>query len=93
VSTDYDNDDDGDDGSTRNRDPASLMREVHEVLKATLGDSTSEALMFHLKKHIPGFEGRTSITLADIESALFDLFGSGAEVLVRIIRQRLEEHP
>lgn len=67
-----------------------LRKAVHEALK-TLGDDGSIALMFHLKKRVPGLEqGR--VTIEELESALTDLLGSGAQILLEDVRQRLRKH-
>lgn len=68
-------------------DQRRLMEALNETLKL-FGPDASQALMFHLKRRLPALEqGR--ITLEELESALSDLFGDGAEVLVSVVRQHL----
>lgn len=64
-----------------------LLEALNETLKL-FGPDASQALMFHLKRRLPALEqGR--ITLEELESALSDLLGAGAEVLANAVRQHL----
>lgn len=60
---------------------------MHEALKI-FGNDASEALLFHLKKRLPGL-GQDGTTLDDVESALNDLLGPGAQLLINTVRQIL----
>lgn len=59
----------------------------HESRKL-FGNDASEAPMFHLKKRLPELEGGV-VKLEDVESALKDLLGPGAQLLIDTIRQIL----
>lgn len=77
--------------ATKNSDLASLMQMVlYTALKETLGDSAAEALVFHLNRYISR-SGRGNPALNDVESALYDMFGPGADVLMGAIRRKLED--
>lgn len=64
------------------------MEALHEALNI-FGKDASAALMFHLKKRLPDLE-EDGTTLKDIESALYDLLGPGAQLLVNTVRQSLD---
>lgn len=74
----------------KNSDPASLMQMVYAALKETLGDSAAEALVFHLNRYVSR-SGRGNPALKDVESALSDMFGPGADMLMGAIRRKLED--
>jgi hypothetical protein len=76
--------------ATKNSDPASLMHMVYAALKETLGDSAAEALVFHLNRYISR-SGRGNPSLKDVEFALSDMFGPGAEILMDAIWRKLED--
>jgi hypothetical protein len=63
------------------------MEALQDALKI-FGNDASEALMFHLKKRLPGL-GQDDITVEDVESALYDILGPGAQLLVNTVRQVL----
>ena len=65
-----------------------LMEALHQALNI-FGNDASAALMFHLKRRLPGLE-ESGTTLKDIESALYDLLGQGAELLINTVRQSLD---
>lgn len=68
-------------------DSQSLLEALDMALKI-FGAEASEALKFHLKNRMPGFE-QGLMTLEDLESALSDLLGVGAEIVMSAVRQHL----
>lgn len=70
----------------KEHEPERLIKAVQESL-AMLGDNTYEALVFQMKERY-GVD-MYHFRLDDFESALRDLFGPGAEIIIGSIRQRL----
>lgn len=64
-----------------------IAEALQEALKL-FGNDAGEALMFHLKKRLPGL-GQDGTMLEDVESALYDILGPGAQLLINTVRQVL----
>ena len=64
-----------------------LIKAVRESL-VMLGDNTYEALMFQMKQRY-GVD-LNDMKLDDFETALRELFGPSAEIIISSIRQRLD---
>lgn len=64
---------------------ASILKEAMSIL----GENTYEPLKFHRKERY-GIDLAHNPRLEDVESALRDLFGPSAEIIMNQIRRRLD---
>lgn len=67
---------------------ARLRKAIHDALEM-LGENSSQALLYHLKDRYNIDVESGSIELDSLQSALTDLLGPGAEVIMGAIRQNL----
>ncbi|HEX6561991.1 MAG TPA: hypothetical protein VFA15_01030 [Nitrososphaera sp.] len=69
-------------------DPEAMTAILKESM-SILGENTYDALRFHMKERY-GIDLEHNPRLEDLESALFDLFGPSAEIIMSQIRRRLD---